>query len=72
MTFQLLGIPYMYLHLGVRTAETAHIPFKTISHFVNRSLAALRVYEIVLKSLSVIMHPEAKRYKTLHCHRFNK
>lgn len=40
------------------------MPFKIISHFVNRSLAALRVYEIVLKCLSVIMHPEAKCYKT--------
>lgn len=56
-----------------RAVETAYMPFKIISHLVNRSLEALRVYEIILKCLHVIMHPDAKCYnRPPHCCSFKK
>lgn len=60
MTFQLLAGGGE--RKGGRAVETAYMPFKIISHFVNRSLDALSVYEIILKCLHVIMHSDAKCY----------
>lgn len=60
LTFQLLGIPCSAHPFGGRAVESACSPFEIISHFVNRSLEALRGYEIVSECLSVIMPPEAK------------
>lgn len=63
MTFQLLGWDGG-IGGGGRAVETAYMPFKIISHFKNRFLEALRVYEIILKCLHVIRHSDAKCYNT--------